>query len=111
MHQRMAGRVKMLACMPVGRRIATADVSARKTKPQMYPRLAKLHAVLAIVYGRVENAGLAQVRATRGHDRTPRIGARRRARIKVALALKRYSDSDAPMPQPLPPRRLPTPRA
>jgi hypothetical protein len=55
----MAGRVKMLACMPVGRRIATADVSARKTKPQMDPRLAKLDAFLAIVDGRVENAGLA----------------------------------------------------
>ena len=55
----MAGRVKMLACVPVRRRIATADVSARKTKPQMYPRLAKLDAVLAIINGRVEDAGLA----------------------------------------------------
>jgi hypothetical protein len=55
----MAGRVKMLASMPVGRRIATADVSARKTKPQVYPRLAKLDAVFAIVDGSMENAGLA----------------------------------------------------
>src|ERR1700689_4541739 len=107
----MAGRVKMLACMPVGRRIATADVSAGKTEPQMHPRLGKLHAVLAIVDGRVENAGRAQVRATRGHDRTPRTGTRKRAWIKVALSLKRYSDSDAPALQQLPPRRLPTPRA
>src|SRR5690349_23064675 len=101
----MTGRVKMLARMPVGRRIATADVSARKAKPQMYPRLAELHAVLAIVDGRVEYAGLAQVRATGGHHRAPRTGVRRRAGIKVALALSCYSDSDAPVPQPLPPRR------
>src|SRR5690349_20943869 len=84
-YQRMTGCVKMPARMPVGRRIAAADVSARKTKPQIYPRLAKLHAVLAIVDGRLENAGLAQVRATGGHDRAPRTGRRKRARIELAL--------------------------
>src|ERR1700743_2580681 len=106
----MAGRMKMLACMPLGRRIATADVSARKTKPQMYPRLAKLHAVLAVVDGRVENAGFVQVRATRGHDRAPQTDARTCAN-QACASLRRYLDSDAPAPQPLRPPRLPTPRA
>jgi hypothetical protein len=84
-HQRMTGGKKMLARMPVGRRIATTDMSARQTKPQMQPRLAELHPVFAVALGRLQDPRVIQVRALRNHGDYS-LGARTSCRRAAAHA-------------------------
>jgi hypothetical protein len=62
-HERMLGMTKMLGRVLVLRGIATPDVTAFQTEPEMNPRVAGFYAILANVLAGARYLNLIQVRA------------------------------------------------
>jgi hypothetical protein len=91
-YDRVFRLLKMLGGMPVLGRIATADMAADKTFPQMDPGISRFEALLAALATGFHLLDFSQVRTTRlWHLRPPRRGGRifldtilKRSRLQIA---------------------------
>jgi hypothetical protein len=68
----MLGRVKVLGGVRVGRVVATADVTAFETEPEVYPLVADLEAFLAAVRSlRLDGMNMRKMHALLRHTVVP----------------------------------------